>query len=78
MKRGTLSDAEVSVVIGLIGLLLVVYWIGSEFGESAGVIGIVVLLVLLGGMFLSGWKKGDRAVRNWTEYWSEGGPVRRR
>ena len=65
-------------MLAFVGLLLVVYWIGTEFGESAGVIAISALVVLIVCMLFSADRKQARAHRNWVNYWAKGGPERRR
>ena len=59
----------------LIGL---VYWIGTTFGETAGVIATACLVLLLLILFCYGLGESIRAGGNWIRYWSRGEPPKRR
>lgn len=65
-------------MIGLLLLIGIVYWVGTEFGDSAGTIALAILIVgLLIGLCCAG-RDVDRATNNFVDYWAEGGPDRKR
>lgn len=46
-------------------------------GGGNGEWGVVAIAVVIGGIVLiglSGLRSGSRAVNNWVDYWSRGGP----
>lgn len=61
-------------MIALICLIALVYWIGTTYGDEAGVIGIMVLGVLLIVLFCKAWSDGSKAHWNRVQYWKNGGP----
>ena len=65
-------------MLGLIGALLFLYWVGTTFGERAGaVVVLIYLAIVVVGFFKY---SGDEAAAyaNWIRYWKHGGPERRR
>ena len=65
-------------MIGLIGLVAVVYWVGTRFGMRAGVIATAVAVVILLVLFCGGWSDHSKAEHNWVRYWKDGGPDEKR
>ena len=65
-------------MLELLLLIGIVYWIGSECGDSAGTIALAILIAgLLIGLCCAG-RKVDRATNNFVDYWAEGGPDKKR
>lgn len=61
-------------MIGLIGLIAIVYWIGTRYGDHAGVIATGAAVLFLIVLFCSAWSDHVNAVHNWVRYWKRGGP----
>ena len=65
-------------MLGLIALIAIVVWIGTSFGETAGVIAVAVAVLLLIIGFCSGWSRDTKAYHNRTSYWAMSGKDRAR
>ncbi len=65
-------------MLGLIALVAIVVWIGTTFGETAGVIAVAVAVLILIIAFCSGWSKDTKAYYNRTSYWAMNGKDRAR
>ena len=63
-------------MLELLLLIGIVYWIGTDLGDKAGVIALAVLIVILLGLFVSAWHDGDKAYGNFVKYWKDGGDNR--
>lgn len=62
-----------TILVILIAAFLV--YVGGGNGEW----GVVAVAVVIGGLLLiglSGLSSGSRAIGNWVDYWSRGGPKR--
>lgn len=59
-------------MLTLILLVGLVYWIGTTFGDSAGVAATAIAVVLLLIMVCRGFSEAGRAGGNWIRYWSRG------
>lgn len=62
-------------MIGLIGLVAAVYWVGTTYGTKAGVIATAAAVILLLVLFCAGWSRSTSAVHNWIRYWARGGAL---
>ena len=65
-------------MIELLLLIGLVYWIGTAFGDSAGVIALAVLIGFVLILFIGACRDGNRAYGNWVRYLADGGPEKRR
>ena len=63
-------------MLGLIALVAIVVWLGTTFGETAGVIAVSAAVLLLIIAFCSGWSKDTKAYYNRTSYWAMNGKDR--
>lgn len=63
-------------MLTLILLIGLVYWIGTTFGDTAGVIATAAAVLLILVLFCKGWGESTRAFANWVHYWSKGGDRR--
>lgn len=61
-------------MLELLLLIGLVYWIGTDLGDKAGVIAIAVLAVVLLAAFIGACRDGDKAYGNFVKYWKDGGP----
>ena len=64
-------------MLELLLLVGIVYWIGTDLGDNAGVIALAVLIVILVGMFIGACRDGNKAYNNFVDYWKDGGPNRK-
>ena len=64
-------------MLELLLLVGIVYWIGSDLGDKAGVIAIAVLILFLLVMFIGACRDGDKAFNNFVDYWKDGGPQKK-
>ena len=64
-------------MLELLLLVGIVYWIGSDLGDTAGVIAIAVLILFLLVMFIGACRDGDKAFNNFVDYWKDGGPQKK-
>ena len=60
----------------LIGMIAVVYWIGTTWGDTAGEIALVVAVVIVLAMFIHAWIEDDRAWAHRVHYWAMDGKER--
>lgn len=67
------SQSEVVRMVILIGMILGILWIGSNFSET--VAGLLLILLIVGVLALGVSMERDRhkAYRNWIEYWKKRG-----
>ena len=63
-------------MLDLILLVVVVYWIGKDLGDRAGMIALAIAIVIVLSIFGRAWRRSDRAYGNFVEYWAEGGDRR--
>ena len=64
-------------VLELILILGGIYYLGTKYGDSVGVVLIGLLVIVLLCLFCSGWRSGGKAIGHWIDYWSEGGDKRK-
>lgn len=60
----------------LLALLAIVIWIGKKFGDSAGVIALSLLILLVIVMLVIAGKENTNAWHNRTRYWAMSGKDR--
>lgn len=60
----------------LLALLAIVIWIGKKFGDSAGVIALSLLILLVIVMLVMAGKENTNAWHNSTKYWAMSGKDR--
>ena len=65
-------------MLGLIGLIAIVYLVGTRYGDRVGVIATAAAVLLLIVLFCSAWSNHAKAEYNWVRYWKDGGPGRER
>ena len=70
--RSVLAGVGSDDMLGLILLFGLVYLIGTEFGDGAGVVAMAIAILILIVLFCRGWSSTSRAYGNWVRYWSRG------
>ena len=65
-------------MLGLIGLIAIVYLVGTRYGDRVGVIATAAAVLLLIVLFCSAWSNHAKAEYNLVRYWKDGGPGRER
>lgn len=58
----------------LIGMLGIVYLVGTRFGNEAGAVAVLVMAGILVVIFAVAWHQDSKAYGNWVDYWASGGP----
>ena len=64
-------------MLELLLLIGLVYWIGTDLGDKAGVIALAVLIVIVIGLLIGAGRDNNKAYNNFVDYWKDGGPDRK-
>ena len=65
-------------MLGLILMFVLVYLIGTTFGDGAGVAAMAIAVLIILVLFCRGWSSTSRAYGNWVRYWDKGIPPENR
>ena len=64
-------------MLELLLLIGLVYWIGTDLGDNAGVIALALLIVIVIGLLIGAGRDNNKAYGNMVDYWKDGGPNRK-
>lgn len=64
-------------MLELLLLIGLVYWIGKDLGDNAGMIALAVLIVIVIALLIGAGRDNNKAFGNLVDYWKDGGPDRK-